>query len=104
MARLPCCERVQGAAADNGSEAGTRTAVWAAFWSYCGLGGIPNFELLIFGLIEMLNFEVSSDLEFLRRALIAPDAATAGGSSPRLCVDRACPRLMLQFYRGGYCA
>ena len=27
------------------------------FLSYCGLGGIPNFELLIFGLIEMLNFE-----------------------------------------------
>ena len=26
-----------------------------------------------------------------------PDAATAGGSSPRLCVDRACPGLMLSF-------
>ena len=25
--------------------------------SYCGLRGIPNFELLIFGFIEMLNFE-----------------------------------------------
>ena len=41
-------------------------------------------------------------MEFLRRALIAPDAATAGGSSPRLCVDRACPGLILPFYRGGY--
>ena len=27
-----------------------------------------------------------------------PDAATAGGSSPRLCVDRVCPGLMLSFY------
>ena len=67
-------------------------------------GGIPNFELLIFGLIEMLNFEFIPDLEFLRRALIAPDAATAGGSSPRLCVDRAYPGSMLPFYRGGFCA
>ena len=44
------------------------------------------------------------DLDFLRRALIAPDAATAGGSSPRLCVDGACAGLILPFYRGGYCA
>ena len=41
----------------------------------CGLiilwfGGIPNFELLIFGLIEMLRFEFFSDLEFLRRPRI----------------------------------
>ena len=27
------------------------------FLSYCGLGGIPTFELLIFGFIEILNFE-----------------------------------------------
>ena len=75
------------------------------FRSYCGLGGIPNFELLIFGFIEILNFNFFfSGLEFLRRALIAPDAATAGGSSPRLCVDRACPGLILPFHRGGYCA
>ena len=56
-------------------------------------------ELLFFGLIEMLNFEFFSDLKFLRRALVAPDAATAGGLSPRLCVDRACPGLMIPFYR-----
>ena len=31
MARQPCCERDQGAAAEDGSEAGTRAAVWAAF-------------------------------------------------------------------------
>ena len=60
--------------------------------------------MLIFGLIEMLHFEFFSDLEFLRRAPIAPDAATARGSLPRLCVDRACPELILPFYRGGYCA
>ena len=30
--------------------------------------------------------------------LIVPETATAGGSSPRLCVDRACPGLMLPFY------
>ena len=68
------------------------------------IGGIPHFELLILGLIEMLNFEFFSDLEFLRRALVAPDAATAGGSSPRLCMDRACPGLILPFHRGGYFA
>ena len=28
------------------------------FWSCCGFGGMPNFELLLFGFIEMLNFEV----------------------------------------------
>ena len=27
------------------------------FLSYCGLEGIPSFELLIFGVIEILNFE-----------------------------------------------
>ena len=74
------------------------------FGSYCGLGGIPNFELLFFDLIEMLNFEFFSDLEFLRRAPIAPHSATAGGSSPRPFVDRACPGLILPFYRRGYCA
>ena len=68
------------------------------FSSYCGLGGIPYSELLIFGLIEMLDFEFFSDLEFLLRALIAPYATTAGGSSRRLCVDRACPGLMLPFH------
>ena len=52
----------------------------------------------------MSNFEFFSNLEFLRRALIAPDAATDGGSSPRLCVDRACLWLMLPFYRGDFCA
>ena len=56
------------------------------------------------GFLQILNFEFFSDLEFLRRAQIAPDAATAGGSSPRLCVDRACPALMISVYRGGYCA
>ena len=54
--------------------------------------------MLIFVLIEMLSLEFSSELEFLRRALIAPDVATAGGSSLRLCMDRACPRLMLPFH------
>ena len=29
---------------------------------------------------------------------VVPGAATAGGSSPRLCVDRACPGLMLPFH------
>ena len=69
-----------------------RAAVWIAFvilhtviW-----GGIQDSELLIF-----LFF---SDLEFLHSALIVPDAATAGGSSPRLCVDRVCPGLMLPLY------
>ena len=60
--------------------------------------------MLIFGFMESLNVKFFSDLEFLRRALIAPDAAPAGGSSPRLCVDRACPGLILPFFRGGYCA
>ena len=53
-----------------------------------------------------MNFEFRvcfSDLEVLRRKLIAPDAATAGGSSPRWCVDRAYPGLMLPSHRGGYC-
>ena len=69
---------------------GNRTAVWAAFFYHIVVWGeFPNFELLMFGFIEMLNFEFFSDLEFLGRALIAPDAATAGGSSPKLCVDRA---------------
>ena len=52
--------------------------LYIAIW-----GGIQDYELLIF-----LFF---SDLEFLRWALIVPDAVTAGGSSPRLCVDRVCP-------------
>ena len=52
-------------------------------------GGVPNFEVLVFGLIETLNFECFVYLEFLCPALISPDAATAGGSSPRLCVDRS---------------
>ena len=44
-------------------------------------------------------------LEFLRGALlIVSDAATAGGSSPRLYVDRASPGFMLQFVHGGYCS
>ena len=49
--------------------------------------GIPNFEFLIFGFIESSNFIFFFYLEFLRRALIAPDAATGGGSSLKLCVD-----------------
>ena len=32
-----------------------------------------------------------------------PDAATAGGSSPRLFVDRACPGLMLPSYGWLFC-
>ena len=38
-------------------KSGTRTIVWVRFWSYCGLGRILNFELLVFGLIESLNFK-----------------------------------------------
>ena len=47
--------------------------------------GTPNFELLIFGFIEISNYEFFfSGWAFLRRVLIAPGAATAGGSSSRL--------------------
>ena len=35
-------KRAQGARAEDGSEAGTRTAVWARFYSYCDLGRIPT--------------------------------------------------------------
>ena len=41
-------------------------------------------------------------IEFLRRALIDPDAPTAGGSSPRLFLDGACAGLVLPF-PGGCC-
>ena len=59
---------------------------------------IPDSELLIFWYVSILNFYFS-DLEFVRRALVAPDAATAAGDlSPTLCVDRACPGLMLPFF------
>ena len=54
------------------------------------LGGIQNSEWLIFGDIESVKFDVFSHSEFLCRSLIVPDAATAGSSSTRLCVDRAC--------------
>ena len=55
-------------------------------------GGIQESELLI---VCCFWF---SDLEFLRWVLIVPDAATAGGSSPKLCADRVCPGLMLPFH------
>ena len=59
-----------------------------AFLVILWFGGIPNFELLIFGFIESLNFKLFlSDVEFLRRALIAHAAAAADRSSPRLSVD-----------------
>ena len=45
----------------------------------------------------MTQFRVFSDLEFPRRGLTAPDAATAGNSSPRLCVDSAFRGLILPF-------
>ena len=41
-------------------------------------------------------------MEFLRRVLIVLDATTAGGSLPRLCVDRASPGLM-SCYTGDCC-
>ena len=53
-------------------------------------GGIQDSELLIFS-----SF---SDLKFLRWALIVPEAAIAGRSSPNLCVYRVCPGLMLPLY------
>ena len=69
--------------------------VWIAFvilyiviW-----GGIQDSELLIF-----FFFLVFLTWSFLRWALIVPDAATAGGSSTRLCVDRICPGLILPLY------
>ena len=77
--------------------------MWAAFVVILWFRGIPSFELLIFGLIELLNAEFFPNLEFLRRALIASDAAAAGETLPKLCVERACPGLMLPFYRSGYC-
>ena len=41
-----------------------------------------------------------SEVEFLRlrRALMVPDAGTAGDSPPQLCVDRACPGSMVLFH------
>ena len=95
--RRRAAKKAQGAAAVNDTEARTRTAIWAAFSIISWFGGIPNFELLIFGLIGMLNLEFFANMEFLRRALMVPDAATAGGISPGLCVDKACSWLMLPF-------
>ena len=63
-------------------------------------GGILNSELLIFGYILVLNFDFFL-LRILRRALIAPDEATAGGSSPRLRANRACPGLTPPLNRDG---
>ena len=67
------------------------------------VGGGPGFCVADFRFICILNtYERSfSDLELLRRALIVPDAATAAGSLPRLCVDRACPALILFRFTGG---
>ena len=66
--------------------------------------GYPELSITDFRFYLSFEFRVSSsDLDFLRRALIAPDEATAGDSSPRLCVDRAWPGLLLPFQRGGYC-
>ena len=102
LARRPCCEK------------GSRCCSWRrsrSGRSYSGmdyvcdhtavLGGVPDSELLVFGFIWML-ISSFSELEFLRRELIASDAATAAGSLPTLCVDRACPGLMLLF-TSGYC-
>ena len=67
-------------------------------------GGDPELRTTDFRLYRKFEFQVFFYLQFLRRSLIAPDTATAGGSSPKICVDRACPGLILRFYRGGYCA
>ena len=75
-----------------------------AFWVILWFGGDPESLIADFRFYRKFEFQVFSDLEFLRRALIAPDTATAGSSSPRLCVNRACPGLILPFYRCGYCA
>ena len=68
---------------EDGIEAGTRTAVSAAFLIILGN---PKSEMLVFSFKKSLNFKFDSDLDLLCRALVAlADVATAGGSSPRLC-------------------
>ena len=62
------------------------------------LGGDLECWIADFRFDQNVEFEFFSGLEFLRRVLMVPDEATAGGSSPRLRVDRACPGLMLPFY------
>ena len=42
------------------------------------------------------------DLEFPRKALMVSDAATGGCSSPRLCLNRACPGMRFPV-TGGCC-
>ena len=55
-------ERAQGTAIEDRPEAGSGTAVWAAFrYHIVVLGGIPNSDLFIFGFISILNSDFFSN-------------------------------------------
>ena len=84
-------KRAKAAAAERGAKGGDRAEVWVAFAMLyiVNWGGVEGFEL------PMLWFSVFFYLEFLRSAPKVPDAATAGGSSSRLCVDKICPDMMV---------